>query len=439
MKLHKITYLAGLLLLTYAAQTQPINIEEKIEVHNQVNEYYTSLKKFIETGLSRHQVKLGYLFIEVQNQVYDDFDFVRQDKMSFSSYLAKIQLKRRNLSVKFPSEETIYKLPIYTLTKYVGPPDDRHLRKFWIVRSWKIINGSPKENVFWIGAENFKIYNVFRDFPSEAKNASKDEEAERKRREQIAEQERQAEQRRREQIAEQERQAEQRRREQIAEQERIAEQRRREREQTRLSQSDIDWWNDLNNTWKKVFNKAIDKGKVTTTPNKEELERIMNLQKLYCSYNKITDLSPLKNLTQLQELDCGFNQITDLSPLKNLTQLQLLDCRWNRITDLSPLKNLTQLKELGCSGNKITDLSPLQNLTQLQKLRCDFNQISDLSPLKNLTQLQKLRCDFNQITDLPPLKNLTKLEYLGCSGNDISRKQRKAFKRQHRNCKVVSK
>ena len=70
-------------------------------------------------------------------------------------------------------------------------------------------------------------------------------------------------------------------------------------------------WNDLDDTWKKVFNDAIGKGKVTTAPNQEELKRIMNLQKLYCSGNKITDLSPLKNLTQLQVLYCKGNDISE--------------------------------------------------------------------------------------------------------------------------------
>ena len=217
-------------------------------------------------------------------------------------------------------------------------------------------------------------------------------------------------------------------------------------------------WNDLGDTWKKVFNKAIDKGEVTTAPNKEELERIVNLQKLNCSGNKITDLSPLKNLTKLKELVCESNQITELSPLKNLTKLQRLYCPYNQITELSPLKNLTKLEELSCSWNKITDLSPIKNLTKLQRLLCYENQITDLSPIKNLTKLKELYCSYNQITDLSPIKNLTKLkglwcggnqitdlspiknltklEWLQCSDNQISNAQIQAFKEQRPNCIV---
>ena len=172
--------------------------------------------------------------------------------------------------------------------------------------------------------------------------------------------------------------------------------------------------NGLDNTWKKVFNEAIGKGRITTIPTSEELKKIWDLQELYCQNNQLTDLSPLAKLTQLQKLYCQNNQITDLSPLAKLTQLQTL---W-------------------CDNNQITDLLPLANLTQLQTLNCSFNQITDLLPLAKLTQLQELYCSKNRITNLLPLANLTELQKLNCEDNEISERQIRAFKKLHPKCEV---
>ena len=63
----------------------------------------------------------------------------------------------------------------------------------------------------------------------------------------------------------------------------------------------------------------------------------LNLQRLYCSHNKLTSL-PILNIN-LQKLNCSRNQLTSLPPINN--HLQILYCSYNQLTSLPPLnKNL---------------------------------------------------------------------------------------------------
>jgi Leucine-rich repeat (LRR) protein/tetratricopeptide (TPR) repeat protein len=226
------------------------------------------------------------------------------------------------------------------------------------------------------------------------------------------------------------------------------------------------WWNQLGGNWKMVFKNAIG---IDADPTDSDLEKILNLQKLYCYENKISDLEPLRALTSLQELYCSYNEISDLEPLRALTRLQKLDCSYNEISDLEPLRALTSLRTLIYDNNPLSQTetdkfkkavepilpeqskgvdkkkwwsqldenwkmvfknaigidadptdSDLEKIFNLPALDCRFNKISDLEPLRALTCLQTLVCRFNKISDLEPLRALTRLQKLDCSLNKIS-------------------
>ncbi len=151
------------------------------------------------------------------------------------------------------------------------------------------------------------------------------------------------------------------------------------------------------------------------------IEFAINLIKLELGDNRISDVSPLKELTNLSRLRLGANyKISDVSPLKELTNLKFLDIDSNRILDVSPLKELTNLTWLDIDDNRIVDVSPLKELTNLKYLDLDGNRISDISPLKELTNLTFLDIDENEISDISPLKELTNLTVLDIEGNKIS-------------------
>lgn len=152
------------------------------------------------------------------------------------------------------------------------------------------------------------------------------------------------------------------------------------------------------------------------------IEQLTSLREFDCTFNQISDLSPLRDLPALQTLDCSHNQIVDLSPLCDLPMLQALDCSYNQISDLPRLSDLPALQSFSCGGNNIIDLSLLSCLSALQELDCSDNQISDLSPLSGLLALQALDCSNNQIIDLSPLNDLSALQalnWLNCGSNQI--------------------
>ena len=151
------------------------------------------------------------------------------------------------------------------------------------------------------------------------------------------------------------------------------------------------------------------------------LEFAVNLKELHLGENKISDISPLKNLTNLIVLDLHRNfKIHDASPLSTLTNLTHLSLWANRVSDVSPLSTLTNLIYLSLENNKILDVSPIKDMINLEGLDLETNRISDISALTDMTKLTFLDFDNNKVSDVSPLKNMTKLTQLDASDNNIS-------------------
>ena len=123
------------------------------------------------------------------------------------------------------------------------------------------------------------------------------------------------------------------------------------------------------------------------------------------------------------------NRISDLTPLRDLTNLKVLTLACNAVENLTPLIKLTNLTVLSLTENKITDLQPLANLTNLQQLYIDNyyysplwagdNHITDLTPLQNLRNLWRLDVHRNPIgASIGVVRNFPKLNGLGigCCG-----------------------
>ena len=134
------------------------------------------------------------------------------------------------------------------------------------------------------------------------------------------------------------------------------------------------------------------------------LKNNTNLKILDLSHNKITYITPLKdvlkNNTNLKRLDLSENYITDLSPLKNNTNLKILDLSHNKITNITPLKNNINLKTLDLSYNEITDITPLcyiLNNNTIKQINISNNKINNIDKLseylKNNNSLQELYID----------------------------------------------
>ena len=135
----------------------------------------------------------------------------------------------------------------------------------------------------------------------------------------------------------------------------------------------------------------------------EGIQYFLNLDTLYCGYNKLTSLDVSKN-TELTYLDCGSNQLTALDVSKN-TKLTAFGCGYNQLTALDVSKN-TKLTALRCYSNELTELDVSKN-TELIGLACNSNQLTALDVSKtNLGNsnrwLYPLGC-----SDMSTLKTLT--------------------------------
>ena len=150
------------------------------------------------------------------------------------------------------------------------------------------------------------------------------------------------------------------------------------------------------------------------------LDNLVNLQVLYLYHNKLTVMKGLDNLVNLQVLDLYNNKLTEIKGLDNLVNLQILNLYHNQITEIKGLDNLISLQELYLSTNKITETIGLNNLVNLQILNLYHNQITEIKGLDNLISLRELYLSTNKITEIKGLENLVNLQLLHLNNNKIT-------------------
>jgi len=211
-----------------------------------------------------------------------------------------------------------------------------------------------------------------------------------------------------------------------------------------FSQTDRDWWNGLSTGWKKVFQNQELKGK-DITPTDEQLDRIVKITYLDCSYNMdIADLKPVAKLTFLEEIRCNDTKISSLEGIEKLQNLKVLDCSNNdNINSLTPVTTVVSLQELYCGNTMIKNLTPLKNLVNLRVLDIHYSTVNKLIVISELKSLEKLdvsqnlplfdivgvegltnlvefNCSETRVDDLTPLQNLKNIEILNISKTSVS-------------------
>jgi len=113
------------------------------------------------------------------------------------------------------------------------------------------------------------------------------------------------------------------------------------------------------------------------------LELFPALDGVCFSRQAVSDLSPLAMSESLNFIEIGDAGLTDLSSLAGTGVTEIL-LYGNRISDLTPLKDMTQLEVLVLEGNNIRDVSPLKGLTNLRVLILGDNPIADFTPLAGI-------------------------------------------------------
>jgi len=120
------------------------------------------------------------------------------------------------------------------------------------------------------------------------------------------------------------------------------------------------WWNQLNDSWKIIFNEKFNVG---LNPSIDILISLVNSETISINYSDIADLTPIEQFTNLKNLTVySCKNIKDLSPLKNILTLEYLDIAATSVYNLEPISGLINLEELNISNTKIDNIDPINNL-----------------------------------------------------------------------------
>ncbi|MCD8412346.1 leucine-rich repeat domain-containing protein [Tenacibaculum finnmarkense] len=172
------------------------------------------------------------------------------------------------------------------------------------------------------------------------------------------------------------------------------------------------------NTAEQITGLNISDNKITKIEN---IDKLINLSRLFLFGNKITKIENLDTLTNLSLLDISFNQITKIENLDKLTNLSKLKIIGNQITKIENIDKLTKLYELNISQNKIIEIENIDKLTNISFLDISFNQIAKIENIDKLTNIYQLNFHNNQIMKIENIDKLIKLSFLFLFNNQITK------------------
>lgn len=193
------------------------------------------------------------------------------------------------------------------------------------------------------------------------------------------------------------------------------------------------WWEDLNPAWKSVFSVQ---STLSSQPSKEQLHKLVLLEKVEFAEAPITDLSPMRNFLRLKELRFSGTAVSDLKPIAQMEDLEVLQASRSPITSTAAVANFKNLKVLDISNTPIDDLKGLSGLYELRELNCSGTQIKRLKRLKNLSKLSILDCSNTRVRRLKKITHLD-LKVLKCYNTRISKRKVEKFKDTHPECIVI--
>lgn len=157
-----------------------------------------------------------------------------------------------------------------------------------------------------------------------------------------------------------------------------------------------------------------------------------NMQALYLTYNKLTQLPLLDSLPSLSEFDANNNQITSLPDnlfRASAPSLQTVFLAYNNISRLGQVvtADFGQLTSITFSNNRVTQVSSTllgvgaarpQNLNYLTLTYNAITSIPD-TVLVSLPSLEGVYIDNNNLSKLPFVSNVPSLVTLSAASNSI--------------------
>ncbi len=118
-----------------------------------------------------------------------------------------------------------------------------------------------------------------------------------------------------------------------------------------------------------------------------EFENLITFQ---VPYNKVQDITPIKNLKKLKTVIARNNQITNLDGLKvnQLESLTTLDLKTNQLTSIEGINAINSIQTLGLYGNpELTDekiKTTISSLTNLVNFSANISAIKDIETIYTL-------------------------------------------------------
>jgi protein phosphatase 1 regulatory subunit 7 len=142
------------------------------------------------------------------------------------------------------------------------------------------------------------------------------------------------------------------------------------------------------------------------------LEKLVNVEKLYLSSNKISKIENLAHFKKLSCLELGDNKIRVIENLGGLEVLSNLFLGKNKISKIQNLGCLKNLELLSLQRNRLTVMENLDELTSLNQLYISENGITEIQNLDKNIELTTLDLAQNKIKEIKNVAHLAKLEEL---------------------------
>ena len=173
----------------------------------------------------------------------------------------------------------------------------------------------------------------------------------------------------------------------------------------------MDWWNDLDETWKEILKEHVSCH--NETPNALELQKMVDLREIDVkAETPIVTLWPISDFIWLERLTINNQNVHDLAPLANKEYLVELNVQNNPINSLKPIEGSTMLELLNIENTLISDLGPLSKMNNLITLNAGGTPVKSLKPLSSLQKLENLFINNTDVRSLSPIENIASLKQL---------------------------
>lgn len=152
-----------------------------------------------------------------------------------------------------------------------------------------------------------------------------------------------------------------------------------------------------------------------------DIENMPNLQKLVLIETCTDNLKPLNNNKSLKSLDISNNELTDtdLNKLSDLDNLEEIYISYNKISNISALAKFKNLKIIFADHNYINDFTSLEKLDKLERLVISGNDVRSEIKLPNLPNLEVINDKDVTCEEIQVQKLGLKYQYLNDTNKEI--------------------